>query len=70
MNNMKPDELRAWREKNGYTQESLSRALDVDRVTIARWETGVNAIPRYVPYVLAELKKKGGEKKHGGKSKA
>lgn len=35
-----PKRARAIREEAGVSQEQIARALDVHRVTIARWESG------------------------------
>jgi len=37
------------------TQESLAKALGVSRVSVARWETGVRAIPSFLPLTLEAL---------------
>lgn len=41
---MTPMGLRRIRRELGLTQEQLAKVLGVDRVTVARWETGVRAI--------------------------
>jgi DNA-binding transcriptional regulator YiaG len=38
-------EVRRIRDRLTLTQAALARALGVTRVTVARWETGVDAIP-------------------------
>lgn len=37
--------IKALRIKNGFRQKDLARKLDVDRSTIAKWETG-EAVPK------------------------
>jgi len=36
---MTPEDLKRWRELNGYSQMKLAAALRVSRVTVTRWET-------------------------------
>ena len=52
---MKGNELREWRRKQGLTQEELAKCLGVIRVTIARWETDVRAVPSFLPLALEAL---------------
>jgi transcriptional regulator with XRE-family HTH domain len=52
---MTGNELRAWRRKQGLTQEQLANCLGVIRVTIARWETDVRAVPSFLPLALEAL---------------
>jgi DNA-binding transcriptional regulator YiaG len=59
-------ELKQWREKNGYTQVTLARALNVYQETVARWETGVREIPSFLHLALDALEC---EKKEVNKSK-
>ena len=49
---MKPDELRKWREKNGYTQDELADILGVAMFSVSRWETGTRAIPSFLHLAL------------------
>lgn len=42
---MTPEDLVAWRQRHGLSQEQLATALGVDRVTLARWETGARQVP-------------------------
>jgi transcriptional regulator with XRE-family HTH domain len=35
-----PDELKAWRKANKFTQSEIARELGVSRLTIANWEAG------------------------------
>jgi len=58
---MKPDELKEWRYKNGYSQKGLASRLGVDVMTISRWERGVREIPSFLHLALAYLELKGVE---------
>jgi transcriptional regulator with XRE-family HTH domain len=49
---MTPQDLVAFRETHGLTQQELADKLRVDRVTIARWETGARSIPPYLDLAL------------------
>ena len=58
---MTPEQLKQWRQSNGYTtQKSLADVLGVDRVTIARWETGARDIPSFLHLALRCLELEGG----------
>ena len=58
---MTPEQLKQWREKNGYTQQRLADALGIIQVSIARWETGVRKIPSFLHLALRCLELEGGE---------
>jgi len=60
---MTPEQLRQWRDSNGYSQQRLADALGVFRETIARWETGVREIPSFLHLALGKLECEGGEQK-------
>jgi transcriptional regulator with XRE-family HTH domain len=61
---MTPDDLKAWREKHGYTQITLAQALGVHEMTVSRWERGFTDIPPFLRLALERLEcKKGGESK-------
>ena len=47
--------LKTWRKDNGYTQESLGKALQVHKITVAKWEAGTNPIPHYIELALEAL---------------
>ena len=67
---MTPKELKAWREKNGYSQAKLAMALGVHTITVNRWENKARPIPSFLHLALAGLEKRGGEaKKIKGKKK-
>jgi DNA-binding XRE family transcriptional regulator len=56
-------DLKDWRKKWGITQDGLSKALGVCRVTVNRWERGLRSIPVLLPLALEALEnrlKKGG----------
>lgn len=55
---MKPQDLVALRERLELTQQELADKLGVDRVTIARWETGARAIPVYLGLALETVERK------------
>jgi DNA-binding transcriptional regulator YiaG len=42
----------------GYSQSQVARELDVDVMTISRWERGVMPIPRMAELALSSLKPK------------
>lgn len=43
---MQPDELKAFRDKRGLTQQGLADLLGVERNTVNRWEMGERRIPQ------------------------
>lgn len=63
---MTPDDLKRWRELNGYSQMKLAAALRVSRVTVTRWETGVREIPSFLGLALGGLETIDAERKSGG----
>jgi transcriptional regulator with XRE-family HTH domain len=66
---MTPEQLREWRDRNGYTQLRLAKALGVFRESIVRWETGVRKIPSFLHLALRCLELEGGDKKAKGHKK-
>jgi transcriptional regulator with XRE-family HTH domain len=66
---MIPDELKAWRKRNGYSQSQLARALGVISLTVSRWERGVREIPSFLHLALECLEMKGGKMKNKGTQK-
>ena len=58
-----PEDLKHWRELNGYSQMKLAAALRVSRVTVTRWETGVREIPSFLGLALEALEARGGDRK-------
>jgi transcriptional regulator with XRE-family HTH domain len=56
-----PETLKQWRKKNGYTQVTLAKALNVSHISIARWETGTRKIPTFLHLALRCLELEGGE---------
>jgi transcriptional regulator with XRE-family HTH domain len=60
---MTSDDLKRWRELNGYSQQRLADALGVFQVTVARWESGVRKIPSFLSLALEALEYRGGEQK-------
>ena len=59
--NMTPEELRAWRKDNGFSQGKLAKALIVDPMSVSRWERGVREIPSFLHLALKWLEYEGGE---------
>jgi len=66
---MKPDDLKKWRKRNGYSQPQLAKALGVTPLTVSRWERGVREIPSFLHLALECLEMKGGEEKRKGNQK-
>ena len=60
---MTPDDLRAWREEAGLSQEGLAHLLGVSSPTIAEWEEGLVPIPKWLTLALI-----GWRASHTGKS--
>jgi transcriptional regulator with XRE-family HTH domain len=60
---MTGDELKQWRNKTGYSQGQLAKALGVIPVTISRWERGERQIPSFLHLALDQLELKGDELK-------
>lgn len=67
---MMPEELKAWRKKNGYTQEELAKILGVTKTTVYRWEAAIREIPPFLALTLECVeKKRGGEQTKQGATK-
>ncbi|NOQ86358.1 MAG: helix-turn-helix domain-containing protein [Deltaproteobacteria bacterium] len=64
---MKGKELKNWRKKYNLTQLELSRYLNVERVTVARWEVGIRTISPFLFLALEALENR--LTKGGGKGK-
>jgi len=62
MGTMTSDELKQWREVNGYSQARLAKALGVAVMTVSRWERGVRAIPSFLRLALRCLELEGGDR--------
>jgi transcriptional regulator with XRE-family HTH domain len=52
-------ELLKWRKKNKCSQGILALILEVDIVTISRWERGVQKIPPFLRYALRYIEEQG-----------
>jgi transcriptional regulator with XRE-family HTH domain len=48
-------DLVIWRKQQGLTQKELAESLNVDVMTISRWERGVRGIPPHLPLALEAL---------------
>ena len=62
---MTSGELYEWRQRNGYSQSQLAKALGVVTITVSRWEREEREIPPFLFLALKCLPKKGGEIKTG-----
>lgn len=60
---MTKEELKKWRERNGYSQAKLAKALGVAVMTVSRWETGLRSIPVFLNLALNWLEQEGGKAK-------
>lgn len=63
-------ELQEWRKRNGFSQSQLARVLDVDSITVSRWERGVRKIPSFLHLALECIETKGKKMKKERKVKA
>jgi transcriptional regulator with XRE-family HTH domain len=62
---MTAEDLKEWRQQNGYSQSQLAGTLGVIIITISRWERGEREIPSYLHLALKCLKKRGSQIKRG-----
>ncbi|MBM4294620.1 MAG: helix-turn-helix transcriptional regulator [Deltaproteobacteria bacterium] len=63
---MDGSELRTWRQKWGFSQAKLSKALGVSTMAVAYWEWGQRRIPPLLPLALEALENRMKEEgKHG-----
>jgi len=62
---MTPENLKEWREANGYSQSGLAEALSVHIMTVSRWERGAREMPPFLHLALKclEMQAKGTTKK-------
>jgi len=49
---MNKDTFRRKRERLGLTQEELAKRMDIERITIIRYESGSSPIPKVVEMAL------------------
>jgi DNA-binding transcriptional regulator YiaG len=52
---MTAGKFRRLRQDTGLTQAELGKTLGVDRVTVARWETGARRIPEMAARLLKRI---------------
>lgn len=57
---MKPADLKAWRERMGWSQPRLAEALGVHPMTVSKWERGESEWQPFLPLALEQL-----ERTHG-----
>lgn len=62
---MTQNELKKWREKNGYSQSELAKALGTHVMTVSQWERNIRTIPTFLHLALRCLELEGGELKKG-----
>lgn len=62
---MKPDELRAWRERFGLSQAKAAELLPITLRQWQRWEAGENEPPAYLLRALRDLERELAEDWHG-----
>lgn len=55
---MTAEEVKAWRERMGWSQEQLADALGVHAMTVSKWERGEQDHAPYLSLALAELERR------------
>jgi len=58
---MSPSKLIRWRQKNGYSQIKLGKALGVSTITVYRWEKAMRGMPPFLHLALKYLEMEGGD---------
>lgn len=48
-------DLKSRRASLGLTQSQLARELEVDVITVSRWERGVRPIPRFIELAIEAI---------------
>ena len=54
---VKGNDLKSFREKYNFTQESLAKVLGVSTNTVARWERDERKIPEYLNLALKTIER-------------
>ena len=49
---MKADQIKKWRQRHKLSQADLAGWLEVDVMTISRWERGESTAPRFLALAL------------------
>ena len=62
---MSAKDFKKKREAKRYTQAELASALDVDVMTVSRWERGAVPVPRMAELALSALKSRPKTKRKG-----
>lgn len=52
---MKPEQLKRWRKKMGWTQADLAEHIGYERWAVMKWEQGVVRIPKWLQLIMACL---------------
>lgn len=55
--------MKVWRERNGYSQDGLAKALGVNVMTVSRWERDVQSMPSFLHLALEALEARQAKKK-------
>ena len=58
-------DFKKMREAKRYSQSQLARELDVDVITVSRWERGAVPVPRMAELALSFLKPRPKQKRKG-----
>ena len=54
---MNPADLKAWRERMGWSQPVLADRLGVHPMTVSKWERGESEPPPFLPLALESLER-------------
>jgi len=57
MKTMKPEEVKRIRERLQLTQGEFAKRVGVNRVTVNRWESGVQAVSKFVANTIRAIAK-------------
>jgi transcriptional regulator with XRE-family HTH domain len=56
-------DVQKWRERTGYSQSQLARALGVNVMTVSRWEREIQSAPPFLRLALEALEARLAKKK-------